>query len=76
MQRASKGKPKAEESEWRNRRDPLSLFSEVLLAEGVATAEELQQLEVEVRREAKAAVEFGLAAPFPDASEVTQHVYA
>ncbi len=40
------------------------------------TAEELTSIEEEVEREIVAAVEFALEAPFPDPSEVTEHVYA
>lgn len=36
----------------------------------------LDQIEREARTEAEAAVQFALNAPYPDASEVEQHVYA
>ncbi len=69
-------RPKSEEAEWRERRDPIKLLGDALVAEGVATPEELAGVEAEVRAEAAAAVEFALAAPFPDPTEVTLHVYA
>lgn len=69
-------RPKSEESEWRSQRDPLKLFGDRLVAEGVMAQEELAAVEASVRQEAAEAVEFALAAPFPDPSEVTLHVYA
>lgn len=69
-------RPKSEEREWRMERDPLTLFTARLEAEGVMTAAEAAEVEADVRREAAEAVAFGLAAPFPDPSEVTLHVYA
>ena len=69
-------RPKSEEAEWRATRDPIKLLGEKLVAEGVVTGAELKAMEAEVREEAAAAMAFGLAAPFPDPSEVTLHVYA
>ena len=69
-------RPKAEEQEWRERRDPLKLFGHTLTAAGLASVAELAEMEAAVRREAATALECGLAAPFPDPSEVTLHVYA
>lgn len=69
-------RPKAEELEWREKRDPIKLFGERLVAAGLASAEELAALQAAVREEAAAALAIALAAPFPDPSEVTLHVYA
>ncbi len=69
-------RPKSEEVEWRERRDPIKLFADALVAEGTFTAQELAAVEAEVKAEAQAAVEFALEAPFPDPAEVTLHVYA
>lgn len=67
---------KKEELEWREKRDPIKLFGDELVAAGLVGAAELKAMEATVREEAAAAKEFGLAAPFPDPSEVTLHVYA
>jgi TPP-dependent pyruvate/acetoin dehydrogenase alpha subunit len=63
-----------EEREWRSRRDPIRLLAERLTAAGVP-ASELERVEEEVATETKQGVEFGLEAPYPDASEVDTHVY-
>jgi len=69
-------RPKSEENQWRTERDPLTLFGARLVAAGVMDEQALADVEAAVRQEAAAAVEFALAAPFPDPSEVTLHVYA
>ena len=69
-------RPKSEESEWRSQRDPLRLFGDRLVAAGVMDLNGLAAAEASVRQEAAVAVDFALAAPFPDPSEVTMHVYA
>jgi TPP-dependent pyruvate/acetoin dehydrogenase alpha subunit len=42
----------------------------------MADAAALERIEREVRKEIAAGLEFALAAPYPDAGEVTDHVYA
>src|SRR5690606_30405949 len=69
-------RPKSEEAEWRERRDPIQALADALVAEGVATPDELAAVEAEVKAEAEAAVAFALEAPYPDPAEVTMHVYA
>lgn len=64
-----------EEADWKAQRDPIKLLTEWLTAESMADQVMLEQIGDEVRREIQAAVEFGLNAPFPDASEVNLHVY-
>lgn len=67
---------KEEELRWRTERDPIRLLAEWLTGEGLADQAVLEGIEREVRQEAEAAVQFALEAPYPDPSEVTQHVYA
>lgn len=67
---------KEEEAIWKERRDPIVNFGKWLTDEGVASAKELQAIEEEVRADAKAAVEYALAARYPEAAEVDMHVYA
>lgn len=69
-------RPKSEEAEWRERRDPIQVMADALVAAGVATPAELAAIESDVKAEAEAAVAFALEAPFPDPAEVTMHVYA
>ena len=67
---------KQEEHQWKTERDPLKLLAEKLIAQGVADSRALVNLEDEVRAEMKAAVEFAIAAPYPNADKVEQDVYA
>ena len=67
---------KDEESHWKSERDPLTVYGRWMEQQGIADADQLRQVEAEVRDEAQKAVEYGLEAPYPDESEVTLHVYA
>ena len=69
-------RPKEEEQEWIEKRDPIQLLGAWLLDERYTDEELLQKIEKEVREEAQSAVEFAVDAPYPDESEVDQHVYA
>jgi pyruvate dehydrogenase E1 component alpha subunit len=64
-----------EEEHWRRDRDPITLMGEWLEAEGIATRAELDAIRDEVDAEVQSGVTFALEAPYPDPSEVTQHVY-
>ena len=64
-----------EEVEWSGERDPLQILGEWLVAEGLADADALAQIETEIGDEVAAAAEHALAAPFPDPSEVDEHVH-
>ena len=67
---------KEEEAYWRTERDPLTLLGNWLQAQGMADAGMLAQIEREVDATVKAGVAFAINAPYPDTSEVDQHVYA
>lgn len=56
--------------------DPMPAFNQWLIAEGHATAEQLQAIEDENRAQFEEAVEFGLSSPYPDVSELGRDVYA
>ena len=66
---------KDEEVDWKENRDPITLFGQYLTGEGIASENELSGLREEVKTEAMAAVEYALAAPYPDSSEVDMHVF-
>jgi pyruvate dehydrogenase E1 component alpha subunit len=67
---------KDEEEHWKTQRDPITLLGQWLVAEGFADDAALDTMTADARAEVEAGVEFALNAPFPDASEVDQHVYA
>jgi pyruvate dehydrogenase E1 component alpha subunit len=66
---------KAEEAEWKSKRDPIKLLAEWLEKNKLADGKLFQRIETEVAAEIKAAVTFALNAPYPQADEVDQHVY-
>jgi pyruvate dehydrogenase E1 component alpha subunit len=67
---------KAEESAWRADRDPIDNFGAWLTGEGIASGDELAAILAEVEVAAQEAVTYALAAPYPNAAEVTAHVYS
>jgi acetoin:2,6-dichlorophenolindophenol oxidoreductase subunit alpha len=69
-------RPRQEEAEWKTQRDPIQLHGARLIAEGRADQAALDAIHAEAEEEMKAAVEFAMAAPYPEAQEVEMHVYA
>jgi pyruvate dehydrogenase E1 component alpha subunit len=67
---------KAEEDEWKTRRDPIKLLSDWLLRNKLADTKLLQNVEHEISAEIKSAVQFALNARYPGPSQVEEHVYA
>ena len=67
---------KQEEQKWMSERDPIKLLGEWLIEANHVTAAQLEDLSREAQSKINAAVQFALAAPFPDPSEVEQDVYA
>ena len=67
---------KDEERFWATERDPLKILSSWLTQEGAADAPMINQIEQEALDEMQSAVDFAIKAPFPNASEVNEHVYA
>ena len=67
---------KAEEEEWRNKRDPIEILGSWLIKQKVSTKGELAKIRVAIETEAKDAVAYALAADYPPLSEVDDHVYA
>jgi pyruvate dehydrogenase E1 component alpha subunit len=65
-----------EEATWREQRDPIALHGAWLLEQGLASEHDLTAAELRVRAAVEAGVAFALAAPYPAAEEVDQHVYA
>jgi pyruvate dehydrogenase E1 component alpha subunit len=67
---------KQEEQRWMSERDPLTLYSAWLSAEGLADKATLDRIQSEVAAEIDAAVEFAQNAPFPDPRRVDEDIYA
>jgi TPP-dependent pyruvate/acetoin dehydrogenase alpha subunit len=64
-----------EKEQWLSR-DPIVIFRDALIAQGVATAEELDLLEAEVLEEVEQAVAFTDASPFPDPAIAFADLYS
>ena len=69
-------RPKAEEQEWVTQRDPVALHGEWLMANKVATRAELDAIQEALIAEMDAAMQFGIDASYPDASKVSEDIYA
>jgi len=67
---------KKEEEEWKSQRDPVKLLANWLEKNKLADGKLFQRIENEVATEIKDAVNFALNAPYPQAEEVDQDVYA
>jgi 2-oxoisovalerate dehydrogenase E1 component len=57
-------------------RDPLKMFAERIVAEGVADQAELNEINVQVKAVVEEAVAFAEHSPMPDPATVTQYVYS
>jgi pyruvate dehydrogenase E1 component alpha subunit len=67
---------KQEEQRWKAERDPIKLLSDWLIQENLADTASLDRIYSEAKTEIEKAVEFALAAPYPQPGEVDQDVYA
>ena len=67
---------KQEEQKWKTEHDPIKNLADWLIGQGFAEAALLDGIETEVQAEMKGAVEFAIAAPYPNPDEVNQDVYA
>jgi pyruvate dehydrogenase E1 component alpha subunit len=67
---------KEEEQDWMTNRDPLKILSGWLIDQGLTDQTVIDKIEAEVKDEIETGAEFAINAPYPDPSEVDQHVYA
>jgi TPP-dependent pyruvate/acetoin dehydrogenase alpha subunit len=67
---------KQEEQQWKTERDPIRLFAEWVTAQKLADRADLDRMEAEVKAEVEKAVQFAIAAPYPNVDKVEQDVYA
>lgn len=56
--------------------DPVPRFRSRLIADGIATEDQLAKIEAEIEAEIDEAVEFALGSPFPQPHELTRDVFA
>ncbi len=69
-------RPKEEEQQWREARDPLKLLADRLIAQGLTDAAVLDRIRADVQDEVERGAQFALDAAYPDPAEVDQDVYA
>jgi len=67
---------KQEEQEWKEKRDPVKILGDWVLGKKMTDQAVLDRIEVEAREEIARGAQFALDAAFPEASEVTEDVYA
>jgi acetoin:2,6-dichlorophenolindophenol oxidoreductase subunit alpha len=67
---------KQEEQQWKTERDPIQVLRDWLIGQDAASPSLLEQIHAEVQSETEKAVQFAMATPYPDASKVTEDVYA
>ena len=66
---------KAEEQDWKENRDPIIKFRSWLVEQGIATEDEIEAMNAEVKKDAEEAVAYAEAAPYPKETEVDMHVF-
>ena len=57
-------------------RDPLQTLASRLTGQGLADASVFERIHADVKTEIDSGVQYALAAPYPDPSEVDEDVYA
>jgi acetoin:2,6-dichlorophenolindophenol oxidoreductase subunit alpha len=67
---------KQEEQDWKTNRDPLKLLADWLVSQNFADPAAIALIESEVKAEMQVAVDFAVAAPYPNPDEAEQDVYA
>jgi acetoin:2,6-dichlorophenolindophenol oxidoreductase subunit alpha len=67
---------KQEEQTWKSERDPIKVATEAILSQNIADGATLDQIQSEVKAEIDKAVQFAMAAPYPNVDKVEQDVYA
>jgi acetoin:2,6-dichlorophenolindophenol oxidoreductase subunit alpha len=69
-------RPKSEEQRWMSERDPIQTLQRWMIEERLAEQADFDRIHADVKDEIQKAVDFALAAPYPEPVEVDQDVYA
>ncbi|MCH6257035.1 pyruvate dehydrogenase (acetyl-transferring) E1 component subunit alpha [Puniceicoccaceae bacterium K14] len=70
-----KYRTKEEIEDYRQNRDPINLYRQYLLDQGIITEELNKQIDQEARDEAEASAKFADESPFPQPSEIMDDIY-
>ena len=66
---------KSEIEEYRRTKDPIQVFQNLLIAEGVLDEAKTAKIDADARAEAEASAEFAEASPYPEVADITKDVY-
>lgn len=66
---------KAEVEEYRKTKDPIQVFQQILIAEGVLDEATAAQIDTEARAESDVAADFAEASPFPSVEDISRDIY-
>ena len=66
---------KAEETDWKENRDPLKILADRLIAQNLTDQNVLERIQADIQKEIEAGVQFAISAPYPAPSEVNEDVY-
>jgi pyruvate dehydrogenase E1 component alpha subunit len=66
---------KSEIEEYRKTKDPIQVFQNQLVSEGVLDEARISQIDTEARAEADQAADFAEASPYPTVEDITKDVY-
>jgi pyruvate dehydrogenase E1 component alpha subunit len=72
---AKKYRPPEEIEEYKSKHDPLRVFTQHLLGEGIITEEALEQIDADAKEEANQAVQFAEESPWPEEGDILRGVY-
>jgi acetoin:2,6-dichlorophenolindophenol oxidoreductase subunit alpha len=67
---------KQEEQEWKTERDPIKLLRDWMISQNLADSARFDQIAAEVRSEVERAVQFAVAASYPNPDKAGEDVYA
>ena len=67
---------KQEEQQWMAERDPIASLRTYLIDQQLATPDALERIGRELTRDMDGAMQWAIDAPYPNADEVTEDVYA
>lgn len=70
-----KYRTKEEVEKYQKEHDPIQVWKRNLLAEGVATEDELKKIDREAQAEAEASADFAKASPYPEPESIFEDVY-
>ena len=61
---------------WMENKDPIKLFADKLIGKGIATEQELKEIDEKVKHEVAEAIDFAEKSPYPEPSDLYSDVFA